>query len=90
MVKDLPKKGVKIVKETTNRVLEKVIFLAANAFGLVAALAWNDAIQSIFKYYFGEQNSVVAKLLYALLVTAIVVAVMLWLGKWEKKNEKST
>lgn len=49
--------------------------LATAGFGLVAALAWNDAIQTMFKGIFGEQSAVWAKFAYALLVTAIVVVV---------------
>lgn len=87
-IKDLPKRGVKLVKETTNHMFEKTLLLATSAFGLVAALAWNDAIQSIFKYYFGEQSGIIAKLLYALIVTVIVVVITVWLGKLERKKKR--
>lgn len=40
--------------------LEKFSALVAAAFGLVAALAWNSAIQNIFKQFFGESESVTA------------------------------
>lgn len=62
------------------QVLEKLSALATAAFGLVAALAWNDAIQSLFKVLFGEQSTLIAKFVYALLVTVVVVAVTLKLG----------
>jgi hypothetical protein len=39
--------------------------LATTTFGLVAALAWNDDIQSILKTYFGEQQGLIAKIWYA-------------------------
>jgi len=62
------------------QILEKLSALATAAFGLVAALAWNDAIQSIFRRFFGEQSTLIAKFVYALLVTVVVVAVTLKLG----------
>lgn len=70
-------------KETDLRVqvLEKLSTLAATAFGLVAALAWNDAIQSLFRRFFGEQASLIAKFVYALVVTVLVVAVTIHIGK---------
>ena len=82
------KQTVHLVQETKNKVLETITALATTAFGLVAALAWNDAIQSIFKTYFGEQQGLVAKLWYALLVTLIVVLVTLWLGKLAGAKKK--
>lgn len=63
------------------QVLEKLTTLATAAFGLVAALAWNDAIQSLFKRVFGEQSTLAAKFIYAGIVTVIIVAVTIRLGK---------
>ena len=60
--------------------LEKVSELATAGFGLVAALAWNDAIQTLFKDIFGTQSAVWAKFIYALLVTSLVVLLTIKLG----------
>lgn len=57
-------------------VMQKTLELMTGAFSLVAALAWNDAIQSTFLKIFGPQSSVWAKYLYALAITALVV----WVG----------
>lgn len=80
------KKGLHAVKNTTGKVLETMTALATTAFGLVAALAWNDAIQTVFKTYFGEQSGLVAKLWYATVVTFLVVVITLWLGMLAKKK----
>jgi hypothetical protein len=61
-------------------VLTKMSELATAGFGLVAALAWNDAIQSLFKEIFGTQSAVWAKFAYAVIVTALVVLVIIKLG----------
>lgn len=61
-------------------IVEKVSELTAAGFGLVAALAWNDAIQTLFKQLFGERSAVWAKFAYALLVTVLVVFITLRFG----------
>ncbi|MFA6429217.1 MAG: DUF5654 family protein [Patescibacteria group bacterium] len=53
--------------------LEKMLELMTAAFSLVAALAWNDAIQSLFKRIFGDASSIYAKFAYAVLITVIIV-----------------
>lgn len=63
------------------QVLEKLSTLSAAAFGLVAALAWNDAIQSLFTRVFGPQNTIIAKFVYATVVTIIIVAVTVRIGR---------
>ena len=54
-------------------VLDKMSALITAAFGLVAALAWNEAIKAIFKEIFGSGQSVVPMLAYAITVTIIAV-----------------
>ena len=59
-------------------------------FGLVAGLAWNDAIKVLIEYLFPfPQSTIFAKFLYAIVIT---VAVVILLGYLEKilnpKKEK--
>jgi cation transporter-like permease len=54
-------------------ILEKLAALITAAFGLVAALAWNEAIQAIFREVFGEASDIVAMIVYAVIVTIIAV-----------------
>ncbi|MDQ3851479.1 MAG: DUF5654 family protein, partial [Thermoproteota archaeon] len=61
-------------------VIEKIAALITAAFGLVAALAWNEAIQEIFRLVFGEQSGVWAMIFYAVVVTIIAVLVTIWIG----------
>lgn len=59
-----------IAKEFRTRVLG---YLLA-AFGLVAGLAWNEAIVSLIEYFFPlSRNTVSAKLLYAAVITVAVI-----------------
>lgn len=51
--------------------------LVIAGFSLVAALAWNDAIQALFNSVFGDINQIWAKFIYAGVITllaAIIVA----------------
>ena len=54
-------------------VLDKISALVTAAFGLVAALAWNEAIKTIFKEIFGTADAVGPMLIYAIVVTIIAV-----------------
>lgn len=61
--------------------IDKLQTLVVSAFGLVAALAWNTAIQAIFKDIFGEQSSIPAMLAYATIVTIVAVAITILVSK---------
>jgi len=57
------------------KILDKLSTLIMSAFGLVTALAWNDAIQTLLKSLFGKQSEIWAKFIYAIFLTAIVVII---------------
>ncbi len=61
--------------------LEQLQILMTAGFALVAALAWNTAIQDLFRLLFPDQNSLIAKFLYAIFVTILIVVVTRRLGK---------
>jgi ABC-type Mn2+/Zn2+ transport system permease subunit len=67
-------------------VIEKIAALITAAFGLIAALAWNEAIQEIFRLVFGEQSGVLAMIFYAVVVTIIAVVVTIWIGRVAEKH----
>lgn len=68
--------------------------LATAGFGLVAALAWNDAIKALFAKIFpkGDSQGLWAMFLYAAFITVIVVLVTMKIGnvvnKIKEGNEK--
>lgn len=66
-------------------IIEKLALLITGAFGLVAALAWNTAIQQIFTDIFGKASSITAMLSYAVIITIIAVLATIWIGKVEEK-----
>jgi len=63
------KKGSELAKQ----VREKIAALITAAFGLIAALAWNGAIRAIFAKVFGDPDTLLAMLIYAVVVTIIAV-----------------
>ena len=74
-------------KDTGKVFLATVTSLITSAFALVAALAWNGAIQDLFKLIFKPtdltqqvtQGQVISEFGYALVVTIIVVLVIFYL-----------
>lgn len=67
----------KIKEESKNlrkEVREKTMGYITAAFGLIAGLAWNDAVKSLIELIFPAQaNGVAAKFLYAVIITIIAV-----------------
>lgn len=61
--------------------LEQTQSLMTAGFALVAALAWNTAIQDLFQRIFPNQHSLIAKFLYAFLITLIMIIVTRRLSK---------
>lgn len=54
--------------------LQSLSALIISAFGLVAALAWNETIKAAIAAVFGSAEDLVGLFIYALLVTVIAVA----------------
>ena len=70
--------------------VEKVVTLMTGAMGLVAALAWNDAIRKLFERVFGTQGSgdITAMFIYATIVTTTVVVLTYRLTRIVEKMKK--
>lgn len=88
-----------INKTTAHKISQEyfkaVAAMLTNAFGLVAALAWNETVKEIIDRYIPGGSALYSKLIYALIVTALAVTMAIWLGrlasrldKQEEKNEK--
>ncbi len=68
---------------------ERTVGYVVASFGLVAGLAWNDAIKAFIEYLFPvTTNTVVAKFIYALIVTVLVVVVTTYLVRLMNRQEK--
>jgi hypothetical protein len=75
-----PKTQTEIPMNRTRVILQTMITLAAASLGLVAALAWNEAIKALIRSVLGEGDSLVGLFIYAILATLVAVVVLLILG----------
>ena len=60
--------------------IQTMIALASASLGLVAALAWNEAIKATLALL-GLGDDLVGLYTYAILATVLAVTVLIWLGK---------
>ncbi len=65
--------------------LEKMTTLIAAGLGLVAALAWNDAIKGLFSIIFGKSSNIAVMFLYAIVITVVVVVATIKLSRATNK-----
>ncbi len=64
---------------------ERMVGYITGAFALVAGLAWNEAITEVINYFFPfEKGTVVAKFIYAIVITIVLVIVTVYLMRWFK------
>lgn len=80
-------------KRLHQQIVKQLLTLATAGFGLVAALAWNDAIQFVFKEYLdpifkGTSGGIVSRLFYAVVVTAIAVFVTYNLSRIMRESKE--
>ena len=69
-------------KESVPReVIDQTLTLLLGGLSLVAALAWNEAILSLFKQIFPQGGGLFYKFLYAVIVTVIVVIISMRLRR---------
>ena len=61
--------------------LQTMISLASASLGLVAALAWNEAIQATLVQILGTDDSLAGLYTYAILATIIAIVVLVALGR---------
>ena len=74
----------------TGEVLDKFAELITTALGLVAALAWNTAIQNLFDQVFGEAGGELAgQFLYAALITIVVIFATLSVARAAERAKKA-
>jgi len=61
--------------------LETFAALITAAFGLVAALAWNETIKAAVKLVFGEADDLLGNFIYAIIVTILAVIMTIWIAR---------
>jgi uncharacterized protein DUF5654 len=74
----------------TSEVLDMFSELITTALGLVAALAWNTAIQNLFVTVFGGSGSKLAgQFVYATLVTIVVILAAIAVSRTAERAKKA-
>ena len=68
-------------KKLRSELIKTMVQLATAGFGLVAALAWNEAIKNLIDRFVPTGSGLLSRLIYALIVTLIAVFVTYYLGK---------
>jgi hypothetical protein len=72
----IKKHGRKIEKEVRGKTFDYVLA----ALGLVAALAWNDAMKGVIEYFFPfSKDTILIKFIYAVLITIMIVIISVYL-----------
>ncbi len=78
-------KGIELERE----IREKTLGYILTSFGLVAGLAWNEAIKAFIERFFSDpRNGLQAKFLYAIVMTILVVVISLYLTRLFKVEKK--
>ncbi|MBQ2961353.1 MAG: hypothetical protein IJE13_00150 [Methanobrevibacter sp.] len=65
--------------------MKTIITLVTTAFGLVAGLAWNDAIQKLIETLVGTGDALNGLFIYAIVVTILAVVVTIILARMAAK-----
>jgi hypothetical protein len=63
------------------QVMETIATLITTAFGLIAALAWNEAIKALIIQFLGAGNGLTGLFIYAIIITIIAVIATVWIAR---------
>ncbi|KKQ28118.1 MAG: hypothetical protein US42_C0002G0073 [Candidatus Magasanikbacteria bacterium GW2011_GWC2_37_14] len=79
----------KETKKVGTEVKQKIGTYVLAGFGLVAGLAWNEAIKGLIERYFplASGGGLLAKFIYAVIITIVIVVVSIYILKSEKSNK---
>ncbi|MFA7278285.1 MAG: DUF5654 family protein [Candidatus Gracilibacteria bacterium] len=85
LTEKLKEQSAAVKREVKKQLLTYIIA----SLGLVAGLAWNEAIKALIEYFFpASQNTLLAKFLYAGGVTMLIVVVSYYLAELIKKDQE--
>lgn len=78
-------------KDLRLQFLKTTTALITAAFGMVAALAWNDAIKLMISKFLDSGNGdLIAMIIYAVIVTFIAVVVTVYIARLSARAEKES
>ena len=71
------------------KIVSESLSMMSTAFGLVAALAWNEAIKSLIDEFVPKGKGVLSLFLYAVLVTLVVLIATSRLSKVKERLDRA-
>ncbi len=75
-------------KSLHKRVRTQTAGYIIGAFGLIAGLAWNDAVRSLIEYWVPlSANTMMLKFVYAIVITLLVVLVSNYLAHLAEEDQ---
>jgi hypothetical protein len=81
----------KEARELKKQIATQMLTLATSGLGLVAALAWNEFIQTAVKEVInpllGQSSGLISQFIYAIIVTALAVVITYNLSKFARKED---
>ena len=58
------------------------------AFGIVAGLAWNEAVKALMDYLFPiQKDTILVKFIYAIIMTTVLVFISLYVARFINKDD---
>lgn len=77
-------------KELRVQMKEKIVGYIGAGFGVIASLAWNEAIKALIEHLYPlQQDTIWAKFVYAGLMTLVLVIVSFYLIRIFDKKDKT-
>ncbi len=84
------KKETQHEKNLRHKTVSEMFKLLIASLGLVAALAWNQVVQELvnnyIKPFFGKQSGIISLLIYAVIVTILVVVITYFLSRFIEES----
>lgn len=81
-------------KKFRQELLKQMVTLSTAGFGLVAALAWNEAIQAFVTEYVDKYVSIgsgiISRFIYAIIITIFAVFITYQLTKLSENDDEKT
>ena len=79
------------IKEMPLAIIKNMVMLTTSGFGVVVALAWNEAIKNAVQIYIdpflGKNSGVISLFIYAIVMTLLAVSVTMQLARLQKTLE---
>ena len=73
------------LKRIQTAATQNILTIIIASLGLMAALAWDEALRHLFENLFGGAGTLPEQLAYAVIITIVAAGVSVWVSKYYKK-----